>query len=119
MEKRARKGELVDDISDTGSHEQIERVVVSKLQHPTHQWKQKGSYIQWAKHFEAWSARLPSHLLNGLAYIFHRVLSAYFNTTRRRHHSVTPLSLSDSPKWPPQRNPPRPRSRQTTHPICT
>ena len=33
MEECARKGELVDDVSDTGSHEQIERVVVSKSQH--------------------------------------------------------------------------------------
>jgi hypothetical protein len=35
MKEGARKGELVDDVSDTGSHEQIERVVVSKLQHHT------------------------------------------------------------------------------------
>ncbi len=35
MEERARKGELVDKVSDTGSHEQVERVVVSKSQHPT------------------------------------------------------------------------------------
>ena len=35
MEERARKGELVDDISDTSSHKQIERVIVSELQHST------------------------------------------------------------------------------------
>jgi len=64
MEERARKGELVDDVSDTGSHEQIERVVVGELEHPT-SGSRKEAGFKVAKHLEAWSARLRSQLAQG------------------------------------------------------
>lgn len=66
MEERARKGELVDDISDTGSHEQIERVVVSKSQHTIHtSGSRKEAGSKWAKHFRSLVCPPPESLAQG------------------------------------------------------
>jgi hypothetical protein len=90
MEERARKGELVDDVSDTGSHEQIERVVVSKLQHPPTSGSRKEAYPV-GQTLQAWSARLPSHLL--------KVLPTYFIASSPRISTPLDVVITQSPHY--------------------
>jgi hypothetical protein len=70
MEERSRKGELMNDVGNTSSHKQIERVVVRELQHPTRPGRKQAEVGPNQTQRSLVSARLPSCLLTVLPRYF-------------------------------------------------